>query len=268
MPSIVTYPDGSILTSTALSDNQVETALQLLSAQVLGILISPLNLNVTLTANSPNAVVDSASLLYDGVTISATGIPPGTTILSISGVNIVLSNNATISGTEPAIAQDLKATSVVRIGWQQQGQPGPSINSDTLAITAEPIDTPFSRLRDSVQTTIGTINTQLDVFTRTWRVSWAFYGPHSLDYARAVKSAWTMVSFVDNFLSNYNLFVNPEIEEPSRNPDLFQSQWWERVTMKAEFSEQVTETLTVGTVESVEVKVYTKDGQLADITIP
>jgi hypothetical protein len=76
-----------------------------------------------------------------------------------------------------------------------------------------------------------------------------------------------MVSYVDSFLAGYNILVNPDVEEPGRSPDLFQGQWWERVIMKAEFNEQITETLTVGTVGSVEVKVYTKDGKLADFTV-
>jgi hypothetical protein len=88
-----------------------------------------------------------------------------------------------------------------------------------------------------------------------------------LTHALLVKSAWTKVSYVDSYLSDSNLFVNPDVEEPGRNPEKFQGQWWERVNMEAELNEEVTETLTVGTVGSVEVQLYTKDGKVADFTV-
>lgn len=263
----ITFPDGSIFTSTALGDTEIETQFQLLSAQLLGLLISPLNLHVTLTNGSPNATVDNATLLYGGVTLVGTGIPSGTTILSLSGTNIVLSANATVTGVEATVAQDLGAPGVVRVGWQQQGQPGPSINIDSVAITCVPIDTPYSRLRDAVLSGSGDTIIKTDVFTRTWKTSWMFYGPNSIDNARAIKSALTTVSFADSFLAQSNIYINPDIVEPIRNPELLQGQWWERADLEAEFNEQITETLTVGTVGSVEVQIYTKDGKLADFTI-
>lgn len=266
--TIINYPDGSVFSSSAQTQSQVQTALQILTAQLLGLLISPLNLKISTTINSPNAVVDSSNLLYAGVSISSTDIPAGTTILSVSGNNIVLSANATgTSILEDAIAQDLNAPSLVRIGWQQQGQPGPSINVDTVAVIAQPIDTPFSRIKDGVlQGTSDTINI-VDIYTRTWKAKWMFYGPNSMNRARYVASAWTTSFYVDSFLADFNLFVNPDVEEPGRNPELFQGQWWERVDMEAEFNEQITETLTVGTVGSVEIKIYDKTGQLADFTV-
>jgi len=250
-----------------MSQIQVETVLQTMTAQLLGLLMNPLNLHITLTSGSPNATVDSAALLYPGVTVTGTGIPTGTTILSLAGTSVVLSNNATATGVEAAQAQDLTAPSLVRIGWQQQGQPGPSIDINTVAIIAQPRDTEFSRLRDSKLT--GTTDTisNLDKFTRTWTVKWMFYGPDSLTHALLVKSAWTKVSYVDSILASSNLYVNPDVEEPGRNPELFQGQWWERVNMNAELNEEVTETLTVGTVGSVEVQLYTKNGKVADFTV-
>ncbi len=57
------------------------------------------------------------------------------------------------------------------------------------------------------------------------------------------------------------------MEEPRRVPEKIQGEWWERVDFFAEFNEQVTETLTVGTVGSVDVIGYTKDGKFTDITV-
>lgn len=262
-----TYPDGSILTSSALSQTEVETQLQLITAQLMGLLISPLNLQITLTLGLPTGIVNSSKLLYPGVTVTGTGIPANTIIISISGDIITLSNNSTTSGTFAIVAQDLNAPQVVRIGWQEQGQPGPSINSDSVAIIAQPIDHEFSRLRDSSLSGDSTTIINTDKSTRIWQVKWMFYGPNSLTNARVVVSAWIKVSYIDSFLADSNLFVNPDVKEPGRSPENFQGQWWERVNMEAELYEEVTETLTVGTVGSVEVKLYTKDGKLADFVI-
>jgi hypothetical protein len=118
-----------------------------------------------------------------------------------------------------------------------------------------------------VESTNGDTITNTDVFTRRWRVYWTFYGPNSLDNARAVRSALiTIQQFADLFAVS-NLYVDPSIEEPHRVPENFQGEWWERVDLVAEFNEQVTETFTTGTIGSVEILGYTKDGQFITVTL-
>ena len=269
MGTVITFPDGSSLSSTALTDDGIQQALQVATAQMLGIVAMPLNLNVTTIVGQSVAQVDSVNLLYVGELITATCFPDGTLILSVGpGPRISVSNNATVNGTSPAVVTDPNVYAKVRIGWQQQGQPGPDINVDTATIMCYPKDTEFSRLRDAVYSDGPNLTSNMtDVFTRTWKICWTFYGSNSLDHARAVRSALITVPYFDVLLAESNLYVNPSIEEPQRVPELFQGEWWERVDLMAEFNEQVTEVFTVGTVATVPVTIYTDDGQSVAFTV-
>jgi hypothetical protein len=285
-----TYPDGTQLTSTALTDQQIESAFQLATCQMLGILTYPISpqalgvlppslvtyftsypppawtVQLTITSGLNTAVVTSLLNLYVGLLVSGTGIPALTYITNISGNNVTLSNSATVSGTVTASVTDVNAYSKVRIGWQIQGQPGPPITQDTTFIRYEPLDTEFSRLRDAVGSSTDVTYTTTDIFTRTGKIYWTFYGPNALDRARAVRSALITIQQFADLLAISNLYINPSIEEPRRVPENFQGEWWERIDLVAEFNEQVTETYTVGTVESVQVTLYDKSGELETFT--
>jgi hypothetical protein len=269
--STITYPDGSQLTSTALTDSEIQTLMQTISAQMLGIVISPVSFEITLTENEFVCPVNSLLNLYSGETITGTGIPPDTIISGINPENstIVLSNPATVTAVSQASAIDPNAYFKVRIGWQIEGQPGPPIDQDTVTISAVTLDTDYSRMHDIVgsESMDGTQSIQTDVYTRAWKINWTFYGPNSVDHARAIRSALVTIQFVADFLSTSNLYVNPDIEVPKRFPESFQGRWWERADLEVQFNEQITETFTVGTVQSVEVKMYTKDGLQSDFTV-
>lgn len=265
----ITYPDGSQLTSTALTDDQIQLAFQIITCQMLGILTDPWGFTITLAIGQFVLSVNSVSNLYIGQIIVAAGVPVGTTVTGVDpvAVKVYLSNAATANGVVNATVTDPQAPYKVRIGWQIEGQPGPPIGEDTVTVRCVPWDTDYGRMRDVTGTVLDTTITQTDVFTRGWKTIWTFYGPGSLDKARAVRSGLITIDFVANYLAGINLYVIPSIKEPERVPDNFQARWWERVDMEVKFYEQITETFTVGTVGSVEVKVYTKDGEIADFTV-
>jgi hypothetical protein len=269
--SIITYPDGSQLTSTALTDSEIQTLMQTISAQMLGIIVSPFTINITTTQNSSVCSVVNTLNLYAGELVVSAGIPENTLIIAVDNEakTITLSNSATITGTEEATITDPNCYFKVRIGWQIEGQPGPPIDQDTVTISAVTLDTDYSRMHDIVssESMDGTQSIQTDVYTRAWKINWTFYGPSSVDHARAIRSALVTIQFVTDFLSTSNLYVNPDIEVPKRFPENFQGRWWERVDLEVQFNEQITETFTVGTVQSVEVKMYTKDGLQSDFTV-
>jgi hypothetical protein len=285
-----TYPDGTQLTSTALTDQQIESAFQLATCQMLGILTYPISSQVLgvlppplvayykaypppawsaqLTLVSGSSIVQATSTvnLYPYCLVTGPGIPDGTFIEGISLNSVFLTNPVTASGVITASVTDPKAYEKVRIGWQIQGQPGPPITQDTTFIRYEPLDTEFSRLRDAVGSSTDVTYTTTDIFTRTGKIYWTFYGPNALDRARAVRSALITIQQFADLLAISNLYINPSIEEPRRVPENFQGEWWERIDLVAEFNEQVTETYTVGTVESVEVTLYDKSGELETFT--
>jgi len=263
--STITYLDGTSLTSTALTNSQIETAFQIVTAQMLGIVI--FQVSVTYTLNSNIATPAYMGNLAIGQSVTSASIPTGTTITAIGSTTITISSPATANSTETSTIAAPNAYSQVRIGWQQEGQPGPSIDIDTCFLRCAPHDTEYGRMRDKVPSTSGNTITYTDVYTRAWKTYWTFYGDNSLDRARALISALITIQFVANFLSEYNLYVNPDIKQEQRLPENFQGRWWERVDVEVMFNEQVTETYTVGTAGSVEVKVYDKNGLENDFTV-
>lgn len=157
--------------------------------------------------------------------------------------------------------------SAVRLDWPTDGQPAWQITDDVCFVACTPIDSDYSNMRDITGTADADEITQVDVFTRAWNVAWTFYGPNSLDRARLVRSAMVTIQMFVDHMSEANLYINPSVDEPRRTPERYASRWWERVDLAAQFNEQVTETYTVGTVESVEVSLNTKAGQFADFTV-
>lgn len=265
----ITYPDGSTYTTSALAIKDVESIWQDTVIQLLGFIVSPLTVGLTLTQNSNQATADSITLLLPNQVISATGVPSGTVIALIGPGNlIIMSNEATASGSVQAQITDPNSYGKVRIGWLTQGQPGIQVTDDVIFLRCETYDSEFSRLRDSVESDedLPVINWN-DVHTRTWKVLITAYGPNSLINGKLIVGGLLNVPFFDTYLSGFNLYVNPSIEQPRRIPQDFQAEWWERVDISVEFNEQVTETFTVGTVETVVVTTYDKTGQLTTQTI-
>lgn len=265
----INYPDGSQLTSTELSQADFETAIQDVTAQCLGLLPDPLTIPVTLALNSNTFNIGIPLPIYAGQTVTGTGIPADTVVNSVdSNLNVVISNNATVSGQQNLTFEDPLVYSKVRVGWNKQGEPGPSIDSDTVSVIGKTLDTPFSRLRDSVWADGSNFTvTQTDVYTRTWRVTFIFYGPNASVNSKIVQSSLIKIPAIDSSLAANNLYVNPSIAEPEVFKELFQGQWWPRADLEAEFNEQITEVFTVGAVKSVPINIQDSNGNSVDFTV-
>jgi hypothetical protein len=97
-------------------------------------------------------------------------------------------------------------------------------------------------------------------------LSFIFYGPNAFDRARQVK-ACLYQDFVHDALQASNMYLDTFIGTPSRNPELFQNQWWERTDFSARMNEHVTDTLTKQTMQSVEVTLETEHGIISDVVV-
>lgn len=289
--SVTTYPDGTQLLSTALTDTQVQTVFQLIAAQMIGLLTAPLDpqalpnlpepladqyaanppqawtVSITLTAGQLVATVASVINLYEGASIACSGLPDGTVIVNVGpGNQVFLSSPTTESGMQTATVTDPAVFSKVRQGFQQQGQPGQPINGDTAYVRCIPIPAEYSQGRDFTQVAGETTITLNDVFSRAWKTSFVFYGPNALDHARAIRSALIKIDLFSSILAVCNLYVNPNIEEPSRGPLEFQGQWWERVDLTVILNEQITESYVVNADASVDISLYTEAGKFLEFT--
>jgi hypothetical protein len=273
--SVITYLDGSQLTSTALTEVQAQTALQVATAQALGIVIFAVDMG--LTENSQTATPTSLANLAIGQVLASPNIPlptlenqVQTTITGIdpeAGTIIMSAPAMATMAADSVLVAAPGAYSQVRVDWQLQGQPGwgPG-DPDTCMIGCLTVPSEYSNMRDVTSAANGDTITQTDVYTRCWRTTWTFYGPNCIDNARAVRSALIKIPWISDLLAQSNLYIQPNISEPLRVPENFQGEWWPRVDMTAEFNEQVTETTTVGAVQSVQISTYTKDGQVTEFT--
>lgn len=156
---------------------------------------------------------------------------------------------------------------LVRVGWQKRGQPTGTIDEDVCYIRVVEDDDDFNRQRDISQVA-NDDSTVLQVtnYTRVWRNFWTFYGPNSFDRARIIRSKLFGSSSHDT-LAAWNVYFVPNSSAPTRIPELFEGQWWERVDFSAQFNELVFETEIVGLVKSAEIVAISADGIVADVTI-
>jgi hypothetical protein len=166
-----------------------------------------------------------------------------------------------ISPTDPT------ANYQVRIGWQTQGQPTADKTKDVCYLEALEVDDDYNRQRDleTVQQEDGDFYLLMS-YTRVWSIRWTFYGPNSFDRCRTLKSAlFTQIGH--DILVAANLYCVPDIAAPRRVPEIYGSEWWERVDFDVRFNEGVYEVTEANPVTSVEISVNDAAGQLAEFTV-
>lgn len=189
--STVTFLNGNTLTSSALTHQQVEQALQSLTTAILG------------------------------------------------------------EGTDP--------NNAVRISWPTGGAPGWEITDDVVFLRATISDDRVNRSRDRSQAnpTDGSL-TETVTYIRVWKIDFLLYGPNGLDHATLIKSALLM-DWTQTALAASKLAIVLDVADPTRIPELFAGQWWERSDFSARFNELVTETTAVPAISSLEIDLYTED---------
>jgi hypothetical protein len=184
-------------------------------------------------------------------------------------MTVTLSAAATSTGsTTASIGADAGAFDAVRLDWMTEGQPGFLISSDYCFLRCVERDDDYNRIREDTTTAVtGTDQiTTTTTWTRVWDVTWELWGPNSTSRGGWIRDGIQM-DWTSDILRGSNLFVLPDIARVERVPQNFQDQWWETTYLTCTFNEFVTQTLTVGTGESVEVIINDKSGVLADRTV-
>lgn len=264
--TVTTFQNGQVLTSSALTDTQMQSIFQLLSCQMLGLTANlQLPCSMTNQSNQIETPLTFANILA-GFLAQNENIPSGTVIDSIRAAGasliITLSNLATANVTAPVAFFDPAYNTRVKTSWQQKGSPGFGIGNDTLFIQCVLETNPYN-IRDEEW-----IPNPVDKFTmlknrqytRRWRVSFVAYGPNAFDSIRLV-SSMLLEDFSHDILAESNLYVIPDLTSPVRNPELFESQWWERVDFTASFLEEVAESITKTNINEIPVVGSTSDKQ-------
>lgn len=129
--------------------------------------------------------------------------------------------------------------SAVRIGWPTDGAPGWEINQDVCFILVNFNDDPTNQqIETSYQTLDSNDATVNTTYTQGVRVSWTIYGPNSFNNAGLIRSSLVQENY-RNILAASNVALVTAIPMPTRVPELFNSQWWERSSFYANFNELV-----------------------------
>lgn len=272
MPTTTTFQNGQVLTSSALTDTQVDTLFQMLMNQILGV-VSNLQLPCNLTNQSD--VISTPLVeanIADAFQVSGDGVPALTTIVGISaqGNNflITLSNQATKSGIETLAFYDPASNTRVRISWPEKGAPGFGIEDDVLFIRCVLEPSTYNIRDESWQLDPSDKTTVFKnrVYTRQWRIAFVAYGPNAFDSIRLIRSM-LLEDFPHDTLAASNLYLVPDTVTPDRNPELFEGQWWERIDWAAVFNEQVNETITLPAVASIPIIGTTSAGKQFGTTV-
>jgi hypothetical protein len=163
--------------------------------------------------------------------------------------------------------QDAQAYSKVRVAWTTQ--PGFTFSDDVVSIQTKERDDAYSKIRDRKYTpNDGVSAVQTDTYSRTWEATFVCYGPNGFANASLIKSAMNL-DFVHDTLKASALALVTDFGAVVRAPELRDGQWWQRSDWRVRIYERVTESLTVPTVASVEVKLYSDlHGLVADIRTP
>ena len=157
----------------------------------------------------------------------------------------------------------------VRVAWLTGGQPAWGVADDVVCVECTIGTTSYSFPRNVKQTEIldshgldtKTLNRATE-YTRIVEVSFIAYGPNSLENSRLIKDA--LYDDEDDKLAVEHLYLVADENELTRVPELWQSQWWERVDYTARFNEEVVVNKTIGTIGSADIELIVRPEGLTE----
>jgi len=148
----------------------------------------------------------------------------------------------------------------VRLSWPTYGAPGWKIDEDVVFVKALTVPDEYSQqreevyYRDSIES-VESIHVE-SLYTRVHLVQWTFYGPNSYDLAETLKNGFYSQGTKEALMEN-NLFFILDAQQPTRVPELYNGQWWERVDFEAKFNELVTRNSSVPYLSGLNIQVVT-----------
>lgn len=145
----------------------------------------------------------------------------------------------------------------VRIAWPTQGAPGWKINEDIVFLRITPIDDRMARQQniiynpDADDTAYAKKQTG---YTRVHKINWTLYGPNSYDNADVIRHLIFDYDYMKKFKIK-NLFLITDVPMPTRLPEYYNGQWWERTDFSATFNEAVIRENKVPYITSTDIRI-------------
>lgn len=131
--------------------------------------------------------------------------------------------------------------SKVRIAWQADGAPSWKIDDDVVLLRITPEDNRMARELNVIHDTDPSDPENLKKktgYTRVHKVNWTLYGPNSYDDADVIRHLIFDTEYMAEFKKK-NLFLVTNVPMPTRIPEFYNKQWWERTDFSATFNEAV-----------------------------
>lgn len=129
----------------------------------------------------------------------------------------------------------------VRIAWPTEGAPAASIDKDIVYLRITPVDDKLARELNIIyyeSKEDNKISNKKTGYTRVHKIDWTLYGPNSYDNADIIRHSIFDYDYMIEFRTK-NLFLITDVPMPTRLPEYFASQWWERTDLTASFNESV-----------------------------
>lgn len=264
-----TFPNGQTLNSSALTDDEITSIMQQATCSCFG-LSNNLTFSCNLVQNQNTVVLQGIDGIEIGylVTDATNLLPAKTTVTAIANNVVTLSNapTASLANTTIFVSNPI-AGRLVRKAWPSDGAPAWKQGDDVAFVRCTEIDDWYNKVRDQGAEPNDAVSGLLVTeYTRVWRVFWEVRGPNSYTRASLLKSAMQL-DFIHDSLAASNLYLRPDVSNPTRAPELEDGRWWNRTDLEMVFYEQVNESIVTSTVASIEVKVYNDAGLQLDLEV-
>ncbi|WP_061342970.1 phage neck terminator protein [Clostridium botulinum] len=145
----------------------------------------------------------------------------------------------------------------VRIAWPTGGAPGWKIQDDICFLRITPVDDAMTRelnvCYDPVKNDEPYAKKKVG-YTRVHKINWTLYGPASYDNADIIRHLIFDSEYMSKFKKK-NLFLITDVPMPTRLPEYYNGQWWERTDFSATFNEGVIRESEVPYITNTEFKI-------------
>ncbi len=145
----------------------------------------------------------------------------------------------------------------VRIAWPTGGSPGWKIHEDIVFLRITPIDDNMTRQQNIIidPADEDKIYAKKQTgYTRVHKINWTLYGPNSYDNADVIRHLLFDYKYMQKFKEKH-IFLITDVPMPTRLPEYYNGQWWERTDFSATFNEAVIKENTIPYITGTDIRI-------------